>query len=173
MNISWPKAFKVGGFLAGLCAVLALAIAGADLLTKDIILRNKLEKESQGLRKIFGSSADYGEAKEVNEGYIQKYWTVTESDASLGRVYSVKGKNAYGDVALLVGIDTSFRLGEMVTIENTESYGQTLEDNYLAPYAEASDKEEALSRVSCGATYGAKLCRDMVLAALEHYKEGK
>ena len=173
MNVSWPKAFKVGGFLAGLCAVLALAIAGADLLTKDIIIKNKLAKENAGLRRIFGSSADYGEAESVEEGYIQKYWTVTEDNKDLGRVYSVKGKNAYGEVSLLIGIDTAYRLGEMVTIENTESYGQTLEDEYLAAYAASEDKEDALLRVSCGATYGAKLCRDMVLSAVEHYKEGK
>lgn len=172
MKISWKRAFGVGGFLAGLCAVLALSIAGADIITKDIIAKNKIEKENAGLKKVF-ASGEYGEAKTLGEGYLQKYWTVTSSNEELGRVYSASGKNAYGNVSLLVGIYADFSLGNIVVLENTESYGQTLEDGYLEPYQNATDKEAVVDQVNCGATYGAKLCRDMIRAAQEHYKGGQ
>ena len=172
MKISWPHAFKVGGFLAGLCAILALAIAGGDLITRDIIAKNKLEKENSGLKKVF-PNGQIGEAVEVRDGYLQKYWTVKSGEEELGRVYSTFGKNAYGDVSLLVGVYSDFTLGNIVTLENTESYGATLEEGYLEPYAAATNKEEAVEKVNCGATYGAKLCRDMILAAKQHYEGGQ
>ena len=176
MKISWKRAFGVGGFLAGLCGVLALAIAGTDLLTRDTIARNKLEKEQNGLRKIFGGDANYGEATPLEDAEhptLVKYWTVQENEKTLGRVYSAKGKNAYGEVALLIGVYSDFTLGNIVAIENTESYGQTLEDGYLLPYSQSNDKESAVEKVNCGATYGAKLCREMILAAKSHYQGGQ
>ena len=175
MKISWKRAFYVGGFLALLCGVLGLAIAGGDLLTKETIASNKIKKETEGLRKVFGDNCAYGEAvavKDENYPYISKYWTVRNENQDLGRVYAVSGSNAYGDVSLLVGITNDYSLGNVVTLENTESYAATLEDGYLIPYGKASDKEKAVEEVKCGATYGAKLCRDMIRSAQSHYKEG-
>ena len=172
MKINWKHAFAVGAFLGGLCAVLGLSIAGVDLLTKDVIAKNKLQKEAAGLKKVF-PEGEAGEAVALNDGYLEKYWTVTSSGQEVGRVYGTFGKNAYGNVALLVGIYADFSLGNVVTLENTESYGATLEEGYLEPYAAAADKEKAVEAVSCGATYGAKLCRDMILAAKNHYQGGQ
>ena len=172
MKVSWKRCFIVGGFLAGLCGVLALAIAGGDLLTRETIAKNKAAKEESGLKKVFpGAVAE--NPTEINEGYLQKYWTVKNDEGILGRVYSTFGKNAYGNVGLLVGVYSDFTLGNIVTLENTESYGTTLEDGYLDPYAKAEDKEAVVDQVTCGATYGAKLCRDMIRAAQNHYKGGQ
>ena len=55
MKLSWKRAFLVGGFLGGLCAVLGLAIAGGDMLTKQTIARNKAAKEETGLKKAFAT----------------------------------------------------------------------------------------------------------------------
>lgn len=175
MKISWKRVFAVGGFLAGLCGVLGLLIAGGDLLTKDTIAKNKIEKESKGLRKIFGEEATYGEAVAVTDETrptLQKYWTVQLGGTELGRVYSASGKNAYGDVSLLIGIYADYSLGTIYVLENTESYGTTLQENYLDVYDASDNKEEAVEQVSCGATYGAKLCREMILASKSHYEGG-
>lgn len=173
MKVNMKHAFYVGGFLAGLCGVLALAIAGVDLLTKDIIKANKLEKERSGLKRVFPSGEVDGEAVEVHQGKLEKYWTVKESGSELGRIYSAFGKNSYGQVSLLIGVYSDFSLGNIVVLENTESYGQTLEEGYLDPYNAAEDKSAAVLSVSCGATYGATLCRDMILEAASHYQGGQ
>ena len=180
MNVSWKRAFFVGGFLAGLCAVLGLAIAGGDMLTKETIARNKREKEQSALKTVFGENvilSDPIEVKDAEFPMLAKYWTVTlpeEADQGpLGRIYNASGKNGYGDVTLLIGVYSDFHLGNVAVLENTESYGQTLQEEYLDKYAAAQDKEKAAEEVKCGATYGATLCRDMMKQAKAHYqKEG-
>jgi len=80
MNVSWKRAFFVGGFLAGLCAVLGLAIAGGDMLTKETIARNKREKEESALKTVFGENvilSDPIEIKDAEFPMLAKYWTVT------------------------------------------------------------------------------------------------
>ena len=75
-------------------------------------------------------------------------------------------------MSLLVGIYSDFSLGNIYVLENTESYATTLQDGYLTPYIQAEDKEAVIDNVRCGATYGAKLCRDLILTARNHYKGG-
>ena len=173
MKISWKHAFYVGGFLAALCGVLGLVIAGGDMLTRDTIAKNKIQKEQNGLKKVFGENATYGEAKEIkNSPTLQKYWTVEVENQEIGRVYATSNSNAYGTVSLLVGIGSDFSLGNIITLENTESYASTLEEKYLDVYASSSDKEAAVEQVKCGATFGATMCRDMIRAAQAHYQGG-
>ena len=50
------------------------------------------------------------------------------------------------------------------TIVNEQTYASTLVDNYLVPLNNGS---RDLDDVTCGATYGAKLVRDMVNEAQE------
>ena len=169
------KAFLAGGVLAGLCGVMAVAIVGADFLTRDTIAANNLAKENAGLRKVYGDSYTYSEAVSVsdsNYSYVEKYWTVTDGNAVIGRVYRGSGRNGYGEVTLLYGINADFTLAMVVTITNTESYGTTLKENYLDPLASAEDKDAAVQQVKCGATEGAKLCRAIILDGQRHYKDG-
>lgn len=174
MTLSWKRAFLVGGFLGGLCAVLGLAIAGGNMLTRDRIAANKIAKENAGLTKAFAlEGAAFSQANEIEgNGHLKKYWTVSLEEEEIGRVYSASGSNAYGDVSLLIALDHQYALYGVVVLENTESYGQTLEEKYLEPLASAEDKESAVDAVNCGATYGAKLCRDMINEAKVHYREG-
>ncbi len=169
------KALLSGGVLAGLCGVMAIAIVGADFLTRETIAKNNVEKEAAGLRKVYGEDATYGEAiliKDDAYSYLEKYWTVTSGNKEVGRVYRGSGKNGYGDVTLLYGVNADFSLGMVVTITNTESYGTTLKENYLDLIVSAENKDEAVDNVKCGATYGAKLCRDIIRDGQRHYKEG-
>lgn len=169
------KALLSGAVLCGLCGVMALAIVGADFLTKETIAHNNIEKEKEGLVKVFGSNADYGEAIKVDDPaypHLEKYWVVKVDSNEVGRVYRGYGRNGYGDISLLYGLDASFRLGNVITLANSESYGTTLKENYLDVIDSASDKDAALEEVKCGATYGAKLCRSIILDGKAHYKGG-
>lgn len=178
MKVSWKKAFGIGGFLAVLCGTLAAAIAGVDLLTRGRIEEAKAEKEQNGLRHVF-VNAEFSEPVSIQDGeypQLLKYYTVTAANDSskvVGRVYSAHGRNGYGEVGLLVGVYKDFSLGNIYVLENTQSYGPTLGDGYLDPYNEAMDKEEAVEAVHCGATFGAKLCRELIRQSQNHYKGGK
>ena len=176
MKISWKHAFYVGGFLAGLCGVLGLVIAGGDLLTRDTIAKNKIQKEISSLKKVYGENADYGEAIELSEpqyASLKKYWTVSVNNEVVGRVYSTTNTNSYGTVSLLVGINLDYSYGNVITLENTESYATTLQEEYLDKVEAAEDKDYALTQVKCGATSGAKMCREMIESAKQHYQGGK
>ena len=170
MKIPLKRTAIVAAFLAGLCSCMAAVIAGVDLATRQTIAQNRIDKENKGLAKIFGPG-EFGEAIVLEESefpLLKKYWTVE----GIGRIYSASGKNSYGDVSLLVGVYEDYSLGNIAVLENTESYGATLEEGYLEPYADAEDKEKAVEDVSCGATYGAKLCREMIRQSQAHYKGG-
>lgn len=175
IKVPWKHAFYVGGFLAALCGVLGLVIAGGDLLTRNTIAANKVKKEQDGLRKVYGDNAEFSEAVEVKDDVyasIGKYWTVKIQGDEVGRVYSTSGTNSYGTVSLLVGVNKNYSLGNIVVLENTESYAATLEEKYLDVYKNAEDKESVVDNVKCGATFGASMCRDMIKAAQNHYKGG-
>ena len=171
MKVSWKKAFAVGGFLGGLCAVLALAIAGVDALTRDVIERNKIEKERAGLMQVFEDGVIEPVQTIADEDYptLRKYWTVTFSEQEQARIYSATDTNSYGTVSLLIGVYGTGALGRIVVLENTESYATTLQEKYFDVYNASSDKETAVEEVKVTATYGAKMCRDMIKSAKNHY----
>ena len=175
MKIDWKSSFKIAGILTAIASVGAISIALTNVLTEPIIKENRALREQNGLKKVFGENAQFGEKVELKESdypYLQSFYSVTLSD-STGRVYSTKGTNSYGDVALLVGLNADYTIYNIVVMENTESYATTLNEGYLIPLIKSNDKETALDSVKCGATYGAKLVRDMVNQAKDHYKEGK
>ena len=68
----------------------------------------------------------------------------------------------YGKITMLVGISTTYEIGHIYMVTNEQTYATTLVDNYIDPYNEDSHD---LDDVSCGATYGATLIKDMAKQA--------
>ncbi|MCR5492035.1 MAG: hypothetical protein K6F32_07910 [Bacilli bacterium] len=173
MNADVKKALKIGLILASIGGVSALVVSSVNLFTAPMIAKNKAEKEASALKEIFPDATKVEEAVELKSGSLLKYWPVSLPNEE-ARIYSCSGKNGYGAVSLLIGVYSDFSLGRMSIIENTETYGSTLNQNYIAPYQyyeTAEQREAALNNVTCGATYGAKLIKGMVLEAVAHYKE--
>ena len=65
----------------------------------------------------------------------------------------------YGKISLLVGFNNLNQFKGMSIITNEQTYASTLVEKYVEPIQNGSRKIED---VSCGATYGAKLIRDMI-----------
>ena len=177
MNEFAKKALKVALILASIGGVSAITVSAVNLFTAPKIEANRKEKEKKALNEIF-PSAEVGEAVEIKENAytsLLKYWPVQIGDED-ARIYSCSGKNGYGAVSLLIGVYGDYSLGRMSIIDNTETYGQTLNQNYIAPYQyyeDAESRQTALDHVVCGATYGAKLIKGMVEQAVAHYKEAR
>lgn len=178
MKIEWKKTIKIAAILGSFAAIGALSIALVNSFTDPMIEKHKVEKEKKGLAKVFGSLGECDPEDKENivseeKTYLIAYYPVKDAEdesKTIGRIYSTRGTNAYGSVALLVGLTVEQSLYNLVVMENTESYAQTLVDNYLNPLVASSSKDEDLEKVKCGATYGAKLVRDMVNEAKEHYE---
>lgn len=144
------------GLIAG-CS--ALLIGVTNLVTADRIKENKVQKEKDGLKKVFLDSEQEFVTLDFNQNfmYIEKIWSVKSGSKDLGFIYKTSGKNSYGNVSLLLGFSEK-KFANMVVLENTETYGSTLEENYIVPVNSGS---RDFSEVSCGATYGAKLIQSM------------
>ena len=167
-----PTILKTTLTLTVIASVAALLIAGADLLTRDRIAANTLEKEMSILHEYFGEPEYDGKSFDIEgDDYLSKYYVVRLGNDELSYVYRADGRNGFGEISLLAGIKEDAIIYSVRVIENGQSYGSTLEDNYLKPLYESNDKEDALNHVECSATSGAKLVRKLVLAAKEHYQK--
>ena len=119
---------------------------------------------------------------------------VNNSNGDLkGYVFTVSGKNAYGIISLMVAISKDTNGNNVVHqvefLENGQSFASTVDDHVRSSY-HTSDKNALVldpyssgnkvvigdltedqipndDQVQCGATYGAKLVRSLVEAALE------
>ena len=161
---------KTASVLTIIASCGALLIAGANMLTKPIIERNNAIKEANGLQQVFGQDAIFGEPKNIeNAANLSKFYPVEYSGGE-GRVYKASGRNGYGEIDMLIGLKSDYSLYNFYVLYNGQSYAGTLQENYLVPLANASDKDAAYNNVSCGATFGAKLVKKLVDASKEHYK---
>lgn len=153
--------------LGAIAAASAGLIGLTNLLTKKQIQKNELNSFNAGITALFGDQASV-DMEYKNEGggkYIQEwYWVHFENQQESSYVFKTSGSNSYGKITLLVGFDDAKRFVGTYTIVNEQTYATTLVDNYLVPLNEGNRQ---LDDVSCGATYGAKLVRDMVNEAQE------
>jgi hypothetical protein len=148
----------------------ALLIAGANMLTSPIIARNEAKKEADALQKVFGDDAIFAEPKNIeNSANLFRFYDASYSGGE-GRVYKASGRNGYGEIDMLIGLKNDCSLYNFFVLNNGQSYGTTLQENYLTPIRLADDKDTAYNNVSCGATFGAKLVKQLIDASKEHYR---
>ncbi|MBP5694785.1 MAG: hypothetical protein J6X03_05065 [Bacilli bacterium] len=134
-----------------------------NLITKDQIEKNQIEKINKGLAMVFEEGTSFSEANSIDGvQYLDAYYTAKKESDTLGYIFQTTGSNMYGKISMLVGIDTEFEVGNIYLVTNEQTYAQTLVDNYVNPY---NKDDVELDDVSCGATYGAKLVRTMAQAA--------
>ena len=169
MNKNMKKYIVTSLTLCAIGAAAALIIAGTHLITKDRIEQNEIEKQEKALKEVFDNADSFSDKKDEfvisNHSYLQNYYIAYSQKVEIGYVYLVDGKNAYGEISLMVGI-TDAGIGQISIITNTQTYGTTLEENYITPYQNGTS---SLDDVSCGATYGAKLIQSMTKQANEDY----
>lgn len=188
------KYLKISAVLASIALVCALIIAAMNLLTSPIIAKNNAESEQKTILSIYESYDQ--EKSQTFDGpfgnYIESKILAKDKDGNeLGYVYKVSGKNAYGNISLMVAIKDG-KVYQIEFLENGQSFASTVDkhvsENYpssakksieLGFSSEAKRFEGELSKedvadidVSCGATYGAKLVRELVNAALDDALKG-
>lgn len=158
--------------LGAIAASSAALIGVTNLITKDQIAKNEKNKIKAGICEIFGKSATISSDFALKDyKYSQHAYEVESDDPAKDVALRTTGSNMYGKISLIIG----FRLGEvegeeqfafvgLYVVTDEQTYASTLEENYIGPL---NNGEHDLDDVSCGATYGAKLVRDMVNEAKE------
>ena len=164
------KKYIITAVTLGVIAAASAGLIGlTNLLTAKQIAINEQKKFDAGITAIFGETAsvnkDYKNGG--NDKYVQEwYWVHMGEGIENGYVFRTTGSNMYGKISLLVGFDYAKTFVGTYTITNEQSYASTLVENYLIPI-NADENPRDYEDVSCGATYGAKLVRDMINDAQE------
>ena len=156
------KYILTGVILGSIAAVSAGLIALTNLISAGKIEENENNKVFSGISEIFGENSKIKSDEELTkyEYTVHYYEVTTKKDKFLGYAFKCEGSNMYGKISLLAGFDgVSHNFMSLSLITNEQTYASTLEDNYVVPL---NGGEKGLDDVSCGATYGAKLVRDMV-----------
>ena len=186
------KYLKIASVLALIALVCSAIIAGINLATAPVIAKNNEQTEEQTIQKIF---KDYDKEKSSvsatsSENITKKILASDKDGNALGYVYNVTGKNAYGTITLMVAIKDGM-LYQVEFVTNEQSFASTVESHMRASYPssekssieigfapQAGEKvnpldEDAVKNVdaSCGATYGAKLIKELILIAFEDYNK--
>ena len=155
--------------LGAIAAASAALIGLANLITKGQIAKNEKNKIKVGIVEIYGKNATISSElslDEENYQYVETLYDVKDNEEKqLGYAFRTTGSNMYGKISMIVGFNESDHgfIGIYVTV-NEQTYASTLEDNYIVPL---NGGERDVEDVSCGATYGAKLIRDMINEAKE------
>ena len=162
------KKYIITAVTLGVIAAASAGLIGlTNMFTAKQIAINEQKKFDAGITAIFGENASVN--KEFKNGgndkYVQEwYWVDMGEGIDDGYVFKTTGSNMYGKISLLVGFDYSKIFVGTFIITNEQTYASTLVDNYLVPI---NDGTRDYEDVSCGATYGAKLVRDMINDAQE------
>lgn len=142
----------------------ALLIAGTNMITKDRIAENEQKSINSGIAAIFGQGVKANEYDlgESSFKYITKCYEVKNADDSVsGYAFRTDGSNNYGKISLIIGYDTSIVYKGLSVVVNEQSFASTLKKGYIDLIKDGKQTVDDVS-ISCGATYGAKLVRDMV-----------
>lgn len=148
--------------LGAIAAASALLIGATNMLTKENIARNEQNKVSSGIAGIFGESAKISSESSIEKDdykYVNYVYEISSSDKEIGYAFKTTGSNMYGKVSLIIGFDIDSKFVSLSVVTNEQTYASTLVDNYIIPVNEGT---RDIYDVNCGATYGAKLVRDMI-----------
>ena len=189
------KYLKISSILGAIALVCALILAAMDMLTSPVVAKNSEETELNTIVSIFSAyNKDKSEvvAGPYSSDYIESKTIAKDSNGNtLGIIYVVNGKNAYGNIKLMVAIKDN-KVYQVEFLENGQSFASTVDSHVTANYPSSEKKSievgfvsekskyegtldsGALSNidVSCGATYGATLVKELVSAALNDAKGG-
>ena len=159
---------KVGLILALIAAVCGISISLLNTVTAPIIEENAYKKEQETLSLIYKNAEFKKWDIEIRDKAIEKIYTAYVDGKKVGDVYVVSGKNAYGKIQLMIGLNNGYVTNIVITT-NTQSFGK-LVNQYVDRLNDQTITNTNISNidVKCGATYGAKLVRSLIETALEH-----
>ena len=169
------KHYIITAVTLGLIAATSAGLIGvANLITRDQIAKNEYNKTMSGIASIFEGAEIEKEYSVQDFKYVNYVYELSEDTTGNERyIFKTTGSNSYGKISLLVGIKEmsvmdeniqNFVFTNLYVITNEQSFATTLVDNYIDPL---NNGDRDIDDVSCSATYGAKLVRDMINEAKE------
>lgn len=123
-----------------IAAISGALIFAANELTKDTIIENRIIREENLYKEIFGLDSDdiISYEKLTLDGDLAEEVTVKDSDGNIiGYVYKGDEKNNYGDIIVLIGVNLEGNIADVKISEttNTPNFVKKIKDDYLSPFA--------------------------------------
>ena len=100
-----------------ICAIVAAALAGTNLLTKDKIAEQAVKKAEES-RKLALSTADSFEPAAESKYYVGK-----SGNDIVGYVFETSAKGYGGDVDVMTGISTDGKITGVILLDHEETPG--------------------------------------------------
>lgn len=147
----------------------ALLIAGANLLTEKQIAQNEENSINSAITFIFrknGKIKSKAAIENKDYTYVNYVYEIDDDDGH-GYAFIASGKNMYGKITLIAGFRENGDFVSMKTIVNEQTYTKEVEKFVY----DVGEGNRQIDDVSCGATYGAKLVRDMYKEAQKASQE--
>ncbi len=171
MKNTW-KYIRIALILTSVCLVCALGVAGVNFVTAPVIEANENAAKLAGYKKIF-PELDDSNSEIISSGFksdlVKEKVVVKNSEGlHLGYAFNTKGKNSYGPISLIVGFDTEGKLLQLVATENGQTGGRAdMINEYLNSFTAGMTPNEINNKpVYAGATFGSKLVKQLINAAL-------
>lgn len=167
--MSNAKKYVVTSITLGLIAAASAGlISVTNLITREKIAQNEKERINAGIVRIFGENAEISSERDVTGfQYLEHFYKIKGEQN--GYAFRATGSNSYGKVSLIIGFKqttvnefSSFAFAGMYVVTNEQTYATTLVDNYINPVNNGEITYDSNDSVKCGATYGAKLIREMI-----------
>lgn len=172
------KYFKTALILTIISGICATLIAGCNWLTAPVIEENARRKKSELYKEIFEEYDFDASPDAITEGFsseyiVEKLEAFDSSSTKLGYVYTVSGSNAYGNIELLVGINIDGTLEGVKFLTNGQSFNVQTETHVNGSYTSGLTSTDVNDiDVNCGATYAAKLVKELVKACFADSQQG-
>jgi electron transport complex protein RnfG len=117
------EVIKVGGKLAAICAIAAIALGIANAVTEPIIIAARAARLKAALEEL-SLGLEIGELVEIDDDQsITGYYALTQTDSTTAYIIKVTGKGYAGDMNILTAISLDGEVLSAVLMENTETPG--------------------------------------------------
>lgn len=149
---------KIAIVLVVIGAISGLTIYSVNLLTKDTIAQNMIEKEQGYYKELFYLDEDTEVSYETfdleNEDVEQEIVLYDANGDVIGYIYKGVDKNNYGEVVVLLGILIDGEISNVVisSTTNTPTFAKVIKNVYLLPFSGQTVNDISVDS-STGATY--------------------
>jgi len=139
-------------------AVSGLTIYSVNLLTKDTIAQNRIEKEQSYYKELFFLDSDEEVTFEVedfvDEAIEQQITLYDETGDVIGYIYKGVEQNNYGEVVVLLGMNVDGTISNVVisSTTNTPTFVKVIRTVYLSNF-QSQDASDITLDGNTGATY--------------------
>ena len=165
-------AFKSIIVLVAICAFIAAAMAGVNMMTLDRILENKIKKEQQALDEVLKDNGGFEKLENIDDLPQSVVAIYRDLDGEgIAMVLSAKGYDASNPISIAVGFDNDGNIEKCHVISatgETKGIGSKVTDaSFLAQFSGKKDTY-GVDTIS-GATISSSAFSDAIADACEAF----